>query len=212
MDPYGQSRVQADPDGDGKQVVFNPRFPGQYADAESGLYYNWHRYYSPGTWRYVSSDPIGLMGGVNTYLYAGGEPVDQVDFFGLWSIRLGLYYGKGASVTFGYKNGKKFVIADAGFGVGCGFSLNPTGDFPRPENTPMACGPEAWVGFGGSAGGGLGIGSVGGSVGGSGFTGTHFGDGQISDHEGSGPYTTLSKGGGGFRLGFNGGFRIGVAW
>ncbi|MEU3244247.1 DUF6531 domain-containing protein [Streptomyces sp. NPDC006875] len=36
------------------------RFPGQFADAETGLHYNYFRYYDPETARYLSPDPLGL--------------------------------------------------------------------------------------------------------------------------------------------------------
>jgi RHS repeat-associated protein len=59
------------------------RFPGQIEDAETGLYYNWHRYYDPEIGRYVTADPIGLVGGVNLYTYVGGDPVNLSDPDGL---------------------------------------------------------------------------------------------------------------------------------
>ena len=43
---------------------------GQYADAETGLYYNTFRYYDPDIGRLVSEDPVGLWGGLNFYEYA----------------------------------------------------------------------------------------------------------------------------------------------
>jgi RHS repeat-associated protein len=65
------------------------RFPGQVADQGSGLRYNYHRDYDSATGRYVESDPIGLGGGVNTYAYAGGNPINNVDTAGLATVVIG---------------------------------------------------------------------------------------------------------------------------
>jgi len=62
-------------------------FPGQYYDQETGLHYNYFRYYDPATGRYLTSDPIGLNGGLNRYLYANGNPVMAIDIDGLkWTF------------------------------------------------------------------------------------------------------------------------------
>ncbi len=60
-------------------ATVNLRMPGQYYDSESGLFYNWNRYYNPSLGRYISSDPIGLEGGLNTFNYAGVSPLMYVD-------------------------------------------------------------------------------------------------------------------------------------
>ncbi|HHJ16880.1 MAG TPA: hypothetical protein ENJ80_09305 [Gammaproteobacteria bacterium] len=82
-DPFGKATVDEDPDGDGNLVTLNIRFPGQYEDVETGLYYNYFRYYDPGTGRYITSDPMGLRGGLNLYIYAIGNPTRFIDPFGL---------------------------------------------------------------------------------------------------------------------------------
>lgn len=82
---YGEALVNEDVDGNAQSVVLNVRFPGQYWDAELGLHYNWHRYYDPNIGRYISADPVGQMGGLNEYRYAGNKPLLIVDPLGLKS-------------------------------------------------------------------------------------------------------------------------------
>ncbi len=65
-------------------VTFNLRYPGQYADVESGLYYNYYRSYdSQNGGRYMQADPIGLAGGWNKFGYVRGNPLSKIDPVGL---------------------------------------------------------------------------------------------------------------------------------
>ncbi|WP_323180972.1 polymorphic toxin type 17 domain-containing protein [Streptomyces sp. NBC_01142] len=58
------------------------RFPGQYADPETGFSYNYFRYYQPETARYASADPLGLDPAPNHYAYVE-TPLSLIDPLGL---------------------------------------------------------------------------------------------------------------------------------
>jgi RHS repeat-associated protein len=54
----------------------------------SALQYKRNRYYDPKTGRFTQVDPIGLAGGLNAYGFAGGDPVNYGDPFGLCPLGL----------------------------------------------------------------------------------------------------------------------------
>jgi len=77
-DPFGKAEIDAS-----SSQSLNIRFPGQYYDQETELHNNYFRVYDPTTGRYITSDPIGLLGGLNTYGYATANPVKFIDRNGL---------------------------------------------------------------------------------------------------------------------------------
>jgi RHS repeat-associated protein len=79
---FGDNTPNQNPSGLGA-FNYNLRFQGQHYDAEIGLDYNINRDYSSTLGRYVESDPIGLLGGINTYNYVRGNPIVNIDPFGL---------------------------------------------------------------------------------------------------------------------------------
>ncbi|WP_044424108.1 RHS repeat-associated core domain-containing protein, partial [Pseudomonas savastanoi] len=64
------------------EVEQNLRFQGQYFDVETGLHYNTFRYYDPEIGRFITQDPIGLLGGENLYEYAPNT-INWIDPWGL---------------------------------------------------------------------------------------------------------------------------------
>jgi RHS repeat-associated protein len=80
---FGATAPDQNPSGLGI-FSFNLRLPGQVFDAESGLFQNWNREYNPRVGRYMQSDPIGLLGGINTFSYVEGDPLGSVDPMGLF--------------------------------------------------------------------------------------------------------------------------------
>ena len=64
--------------------IFNPwLFTGRQFDQESGLYFYRNRYYEPRAGRFITRDPIGIVGGINLYGYVKNNPIDWFDPFGL---------------------------------------------------------------------------------------------------------------------------------
>jgi RHS repeat-associated protein len=91
-DAFGARAANEDPGSTGTSLVLNLRFPGQVFDREVDLHYNHFRTYAPTLGRFMQSDPIGLAGGLNTYVYVEGNPLSRIDPEGLdwfrsWSDR-----------------------------------------------------------------------------------------------------------------------------
>ena len=61
------------------------RLQNQYADRETGLHYNFFRYYEPDAGRFVNQDPIGLWGGDNLYRFSSNIQI-WIDPLGLACI------------------------------------------------------------------------------------------------------------------------------
>ena len=87
-DAYGtrSSTGGTDPFGYGGQA-------GYYTDSETGLVLCTHRYYSPGTGRWLTRDPMGYGGGVNLYGYVGNDPGNRVDPSGYDQLGIGSSLG-----------------------------------------------------------------------------------------------------------------------
>jgi RHS repeat-associated protein len=81
VDSFGDNAANENPAGQG-QFRYALRFPGQYYDPETASHYNDYRDYDPLVGRYEQSDPIGIWGGLNTYVYVADAPITYFDSTG----------------------------------------------------------------------------------------------------------------------------------
>ncbi|OSI08531.1 hypothetical protein BWD07_12055, partial [Neisseria canis] len=91
-----------------KEDVHQPfRLQNQYADKETGLHYNFFRYYDPHCGRFTQQDPIGLWGGENLYFYAFNN-FTWSDPIGLEPMEIGKHIPKTIPKSSG-KGGPSFI-------------------------------------------------------------------------------------------------------
>ena len=148
-DAWGRTRVF---DAEGNELTesaFGNRFAwqGREIDWSTGLYYFRARYYDPITGRWLSTDPIGISGGLNQYVFCANNPVNFTDPMGLWTFQCALAFSGGGStggnVSFGWGvsvswshgievgffatvGGGSFVGASGSIGMEVTTSHNPT--------------------------------------------------------------------------------------
>ena len=116
----------------------------------TGYQYKRNRYYDPGTGRFTQEDPAGLAGGLNLYGFAGGDPVNYSDPFGLcpqnkplchWIEATSMFIGSVGGFVGGGGGGALVALATGGVGI----PAVPAG---------------AWAGAGVGAAGGLAVGKT----------------------------------------------------
>jgi RHS repeat-associated protein len=77
FDPFGNTAVS------GAATTNSYAYTGRELDP-SGIYFYRARYYSPSLGRFITEDPLGFAGGdANLYKYAGNDPLDSYDPYGL---------------------------------------------------------------------------------------------------------------------------------
>jgi RHS repeat-associated protein len=135
-----------DPWGEMTAVTENVQQPLRYMAREldpiTGLYYVRNRWYDPVANRFVSEDPIGLAGGINTYAYAGNRPTNLRDPLGL---RAGEDCIDWYLVTYNQRTGD--VVAEVHVGQTCpnrGFQPADR-DLSPSERERLQCVAEEWL-------------------------------------------------------------------
>lgn len=96
-EPFGNDVPNNNPSGAGA-FDFPLRLSNYYADRETGTFYAMRRdAYDAVTGRFGQSDPIGLSGGINTYVYTN-NPMSEIDPEGLMGRAPGSFGRPGGQI------------------------------------------------------------------------------------------------------------------
>ncbi|NPD24340.1 RHS repeat-associated core domain-containing protein [Corallococcus exiguus] len=98
------------------------RYPGQWADAESGLSYNRHRYYAPWAAQYLSPDPLQLFDDPNGAYGYSTNPLQWTDPLGLINVTYDAY-----DTVRDRPGGVYAEISPSDIGTGSHATYTPTG-------------------------------------------------------------------------------------
>jgi RHS repeat-associated protein len=140
---FGATAPNENPGGTGT-FSYNPRFPGQVFDVETGLNQNWHREYNARLGRYIEPDPLGLMSQPalasrlspklrakltkmqslnHLYSYVDGDPLNKSDPEGLEpaaAMSVAPLAGRGAGALLGGLRGAPGGVVGIALGIGVG--------------------------------------------------------------------------------------------
>ena len=94
-DPFGRTVALTG----SKKGDFTFWFSSKYCDTRWDLYYYGYRWCSPDLGRWLSNDPIGISGGLNTYAGCANNPINRIDSLGLNANTLSLF-GPGGAVDY----------------------------------------------------------------------------------------------------------------
>jgi RHS repeat-associated protein len=153
--PFGEAMIEP-----ASTSTNNLRFPGQYFDQETGFYYNYHRYYDPAKGRYLTSDPLRVLGEIQLFAYVRNNPTNLVDPFGLKEFEMVEWIGGSVGhAVFGggvydvtirdLKTGETTLYTMWVFGVGVSFPSLRGSSIPLRFEVEDACATsDSFEGYG----------------------------------------------------------------
>jgi len=112
-DAFGRKYFESGP-----SLVDEFAYTARQLHDRTGLMYYRNRFYYPQLGRFMTQDPIGILGGTNLYAYVGNSPVNFIDPLGLWTLQygetttigggIGLTFERGRIIGYSSKSGLQF--------------------------------------------------------------------------------------------------------